>query len=57
MLTIAPAIRVVVHAAGMGVNLITADLSQAYLLPPDVREWLPEDFDMTTDIRRGDAQW
>ena len=27
----------------MGFNLITGDLCQMYLLPPDVREWLPED--------------
>jgi len=43
MSTIAPGIRVVVHAVCVGVNLITADLSQPYLLPPDVRDWLPED--------------
>jgi hypothetical protein len=33
----------VVHAVCMGFNLITGDLAQSYLLPPDVRDWLPED--------------
>jgi hypothetical protein len=26
----------------MGQNFVAADREQAFLLPPDVREWLPE---------------
>jgi hypothetical protein len=27
---------------GMGQNFLAADREQAFLLPPDVRDWLPE---------------
>jgi hypothetical protein len=27
---------------GMGQNFLGCDREQAFLLPPDVREWLPE---------------
>jgi hypothetical protein len=36
-------IRLVVKDVGMAQNFLACDRDQPFLLPPDVREWLPED--------------
>src|SRR5215218_2724674 len=38
-----PAVRPVLDHPGMPQNFLTADRDQPLLLPPDLRDWLPED--------------
>jgi hypothetical protein len=39
----APAVRVVLDDWGMPQNFIECDREQVLLMPPSLREWLPED--------------
>ena len=38
-----PAVRLVLDHPGMPQNFLSCDRNQPLLLPPDVRDWLPED--------------
>jgi hypothetical protein len=38
-----PGVRAVLEDPGIAQNFLAADREQPFLLPPDVREWLPED--------------
>ena len=42
-MTIAPAFRGVAQTAGVAYNFVVAERDQRFLLPPDMRDWLPED--------------
>ena len=42
-MTVAPAFRLVAHAGGVTYNFVVADREQRFLLPPDLRDWLPQD--------------
>jgi transposase len=43
LLTVAPAFPLVAHAGGVAYNFVVADRDQRFLLPPDLRDWLPQD--------------
>jgi transposase len=43
LLTVAPAFRLVAHAGGVTYNFVVADREQRFLLPTDLRDWLPQD--------------